>query len=85
MACDKQTVLSAVTQAFALKTKHQMSQAAFDDMMDLWKSTLPSNDEMPKNFYEAKRLVDGLGMEHQKIDVCPNFCMLYYKKRTSSK
>ena len=85
LKCERHTVLSTVTQAIALKSEHQLSQACFDGMMGLIKSTLPSSEEMPENFYQAKRLVEGLGMEHQKIDVCPNFCMLYYNTANKNK
>jgi hypothetical protein len=44
------------------------------------KSTLPCGEAVPKNFYQAKRLVEELGMDHKKIDVCPNLCMLYYSQ-----
>jgi Transposase family tnp2 len=56
-----------------------MSQRCFNGMITLIKSMLPNGDKLPENFYQAKRLVRGLGMEYQKIDVCPNFCTLYYK------
>ncbi|XP_078158220.1 uncharacterized protein LOC144553916 [Carex rostrata] len=79
MKCETHTVLSLVTRAIALKSKHQWSQRGFDDMLQLMKNTLPCGEQMPENFYQAKRLVDELGMDHEKIDVCPNFCMLYYK------
>jgi len=85
MKCETHTVLSAVTRAIALKSKHQLSQRCFDDMLGLMKSTLPCGEEMPENFYQAKRLVKELGMDHEKIDVCPNFCMLYYKGANKKK
>ncbi|XP_078165263.1 uncharacterized protein LOC144559972 [Carex rostrata] len=81
LKCESHTILSAVTQALALKSKHQLSQKCFDGMMSLIKSVLPPSEKMPENFYQANRLVEPLGMEHKNIDVCPNFCMLYYNDR----
>ena len=85
MKCEAHTVLSAVTHAIAVKSKHQLSQKCFNDVLQLMKSTLPPGEEMPQNWYQARRLVDGLGMEAQKIDVCPNFCMLYYNEVNKNK
>ncbi|XP_078166495.1 uncharacterized protein LOC144561406 [Carex rostrata] len=81
LKCESHTILSAVTHALALKSEHQLSQKCFDGMMGLIKSMLPPSEKMPENFYQAKRLTEPLGMEHENIDVCPNFCMLYYKDR----
>jgi len=32
---------------------------------------------MKENFYAAKSMIKPLGLGYQKIDMCPNFCMLY--------
>jgi hypothetical protein len=33
---------------------------------------------MPKNTYEAKKIISTLSMHVQRIHACPNQCMLYY-------
>jgi hypothetical protein len=33
---------------------------------------------LKENFYTAKSMMKSLGLEYQKIDICPNFYMLYY-------
>jgi hypothetical protein len=35
---------------------------------------------LKENFYAAKSMMKPLGIGYQKIDMCPNFCMLYYLK-----
>ena len=35
------------------------------------------NNEMPLSMYEAKKTLNALGMEYEKIHACPNDCMLY--------
>ena len=35
-------------------------------------------DGLPKNFYDAKKLVSKLGLEAKRIDYCVDGCMLYY-------
>ncbi|RVW86256.1 hypothetical protein CK203_043280 [Vitis vinifera] len=38
---------------------------------------LPLNNELPLSMYEAKKTLNALGMEYEKIHVCPNDCILY--------
>jgi hypothetical protein len=33
--------------------------------------------KLPPSFYEAKKIINKLGLNYTKIDVCPNNCMLY--------
>jgi len=35
---------------------------------------------LKENFYAAKSMMKPLSLGYQKIDMCPNFCMLYYLK-----
>jgi hypothetical protein len=46
---------------------------------------LPKNHKMPKDMYQSKKLLSGLGMDYEKIDVCDNNCMLFWKETTSEK
>ncbi|XP_027940215.1 uncharacterized protein LOC114194288 [Vigna unguiculata] len=34
--------------------------------------------KIPSSFYEAKKIINKLGLHYTKIDACPNDCMLYY-------
>lgn len=38
---------------------------------------LPTNNVMPRTAYELKRMIRRLGLEHQRIDTCPNGHILY--------
>jgi len=31
------------------------------------------------SFYEMKKIINKLGLNYEKIDVCPNDCMLYWE------
>ncbi|KAL6336240.1 hypothetical protein AAG906_011122 [Vitis piasezkii] len=37
----------------------------------------PINNELPLSIYEAKKTLNTLGMESEKIHACPNDCILY--------
>jgi len=36
---------------------------------------------LKENLYTAKSMMKPLGLGYQKIDMCPNFCMLYYLEK----
>ena len=38
----------------------------------------PTKDNLPRSYYDAKRLVMKLGLEVRKIDCCIRGCMLFY-------
>ena len=40
----------------------------------------PKQNCIPKNYYEAKKIVSSLGLEVEKIDCCEGGCMLYDKE-----
>ena len=48
--------------------------------MDLISEVLPTGHKMPKDMYQSKKLLEGLGMEYEKIDVCQDNCMLFWKE-----
>ena len=62
------------------KTSHNVLQIAFDEFASILKSVLPSQNKMSGSFYDAKKLMKKLGMGVEKILVCQNECMLYYKE-----
>ena len=41
---------------------------------------LPSYAKLPKDHYEAKKIVRDLGLGYEKIHACPNDCMLFWKE-----
>nr|AAX94903.1 transposon protein, putative, CACTA, En/Spm sub-class [Oryza sativa Japonica Group]AAX96444.1 transposon protein, putative, CACTA, En/Spm sub-class [Oryza sativa Japonica Group]ABA92573.1 transposon protein, putative, CACTA, En/Spm sub-class [Oryza sativa Japonica Group] len=55
------------------KAKNCVSDQAFGDLLKLVENILPEGNKSP----EAKKIVCPLGLEVQKIHVCPNDCILY--------
>jgi rubredoxin len=40
---------------------------------------------MPKEMYPSKKLLSGLDMHYEKINVCDNNCMLFWKETVNEK
>ena len=41
---------------------------------------LPANHKIQIHIYKSKKLLSSLGIEHKKIDVCQENCMLLWKE-----
>jgi len=63
---------------FIIKSDHGLSEAGYDKIIEWARSILPERNKLKKNFYVVKSMMKPLGLGYQKVDMCPNFCMLYY-------
>jgi hypothetical protein len=55
-----------------------LSEVGYDKIIEWVISILPEGNWLKENFYGAKSMVKPFGSGYQKINICPNFCMLYY-------
>ena len=60
-----------------LKARFGCSDISFTKLLLLLMNMLPDDNTLPKNYYEAKKILCLVGMEYQKIHACPNDCILY--------
>lgn len=79
--CEEFTKMKALVKFYNLKSKHQISDCGFSEMLLLVGSMLPKGNTFPSSFSEAKKSLCVLGMEYEKIHVCPNDCLLYRGER----
>jgi hypothetical protein len=73
-------VLAFVTRITSIKSKFTFSNKCYKELLSMFSDVLPSNHKMPKYMYQSKKLLSALGMEYEKIDVCKNNCMIFYKE-----
>jgi len=83
--CHKHTKLSPISQLLNLKSEFNMSESCYDRMIVIIKSMLPETEKLPENFYRSKKMVNELGLGYEKIDACPNHCMLYDRENKDPK
>jgi hypothetical protein len=76
--CTNHSKLSPITQVFTIKSNHGWSEVEYDKIIEWAISILPKGNRLKVNFYAAKSMMKPLGLGYQNIDMCPNFCMLYY-------
>jgi hypothetical protein len=73
----KVTMLSFVTRLMAIRSKFFLSKNCYNELLKLVGDVLLNPNKLPKDMYHSKKLVKGLGMDYEKIDVCQNSCMLF--------
>jgi hypothetical protein len=81
----KVTVLTFVTWLMAIKFKFFFSNNCYNELLKLFGDALPNPNKLPKDMYHSKKLVMGLGMDYEKIDICRNSCMLFWKEDKDEK
>lgn len=77
--CKKFSKLSFIVRLFHLKCLNGWTNSSFTALLTLIKEALPDGETLPNSFYEAKKIINDLGLQYKKIDACPNDCQLYYK------
>jgi hypothetical protein len=71
------SVLSFVTQLMAIMSKFVFSNNCYKELLNLFNDVLPTNHKVPRDMYQSKKLLSGVGMDYEKIDVCQDNCMLF--------
>jgi len=80
--CTNYSKLSAVAQVFFIKSDHGLSEAGYEKIIKWARCILHEGNSLKENFYAAKSMMKPLGLGYQKIDMCSNFCLLYYLENT---
>ncbi|XP_062112682.1 uncharacterized protein LOC133823849 [Humulus lupulus] len=78
--CEKYSRLSAVVKLLHLKCLNHWSNKSFTKLLEYLNDILPKGHTLPNSYYEAKKMVQDLGLGYIKIDACNNDCMLYWKE-----
>jgi hypothetical protein len=77
------SVLAFVTCITSIKSMFAFSNKCYKELLSLFSDVLSSNHKMPKDMYQSKKLLSALGMEYEKIDVCKDNCMIFYKEHNN--
>jgi len=71
--------LEAAVRLTSIKSDYNVSHDCFNEFAGIMKEACPPRNALPSEFSEVKKIVGKLGLTVEKIDCCPNDCMLYYK------
>jgi hypothetical protein len=78
-------LLAFMTRLMVIKSKYFFSSNCYNDLLKLIGDILPKPHKVPKDMYQSKKLISGLGMPYEKIDTCPNDYMLFWKENANEK
>ena len=62
-----------------LKCEYNISNRAIDGFASLIKDICLDDNKLVDTFYGTKKLLTGLEMPQERIDVCPKGCLLFWK------
>jgi hypothetical protein len=75
------TILQAMTCLMGMKSKYNFSNQCYNDIVKLIIDLILTNHNMPKDLYQSKKIVAGLGMIYEKINICERNCILFWKEQ----
>ena len=81
--CKHFSNLSAIVHLYHMKCLNGWTNKSFTMLLQFLLDFLPSNAKLPKNCYEAKKVIKDLGLSYEKIYVCPKDCILYWKENAN--
>ncbi|KAF5805373.1 putative Transposase-associated domain-containing protein [Helianthus annuus] len=79
--CKKFSVLSFIIRLFHSKCVGKCNDKGFSMMLDTLREAFPYAS-IPKSLYDLRKIIRELGLSYDKIDACPNDCMLYWKENS---
>jgi hypothetical protein len=79
------TLLAFSIWLMAIKSKYFFSNNCYNDLMKLISDTLLICHKVPKDMYRSKKMISALGLKYEKIDVCPDNLMLFWKEHANQK
>jgi hypothetical protein len=71
------TLLIFITRMMVIKFKYFFSNNCYNDLVKLISDILLKPHKVPKDMYQSKKIMSALGLKYEKIDVCPDNCMLF--------
>lgn len=77
--CDKMAKLEFLIRLYHAKCSNGFSNNGVNCILELLGDILPDDARIPKNNYEASKIIEQLGFTYTKIHACPNDCMLYWE------
>jgi hypothetical protein len=69
----------------AVKAKFSLSRSTFDAFLTVIGTLLPDPQKLPKNMYEANKVLHALKMPYEHIHACPMGCVLFRKEQENAK
>jgi len=70
--------LSLASRMMTIKADNNLSENCMDSWAELIKEYLSSDNISAESYYEIQKLVSSLGLPSEMIDVCIDYCMIFW-------
>jgi len=74
-----QSKLSLASRMMTIKADNNLSENCMDSWAELIKEYLIADNISAESYYEIQKLVSSLGLPSEMIDVCIDYCMIFWK------
>jgi len=78
--CSTHSELFAVVRLLSIKSKYNMPQNYFNEIVQLMKEMCPLNKYVPNNYGQTKMVISDLDNDVVQIDCYQKGCMLFFKE-----
>ena len=75
--CEKYSKLHFLVKLMNIKNMRGMSNVCFEEVLELFKETLPNGQTLPKNFHAAKQYIRSVGSGYDTYDASYNDCIIF--------
>ena len=75
--CDAFSSLSFILHLYHIKCLCGWTEKSFTLLIELLIRAFPKGVSLPKSFYEAKKIIQVLGLNYEKLHSCIHDCMLF--------
>jgi hypothetical protein len=79
------TLLAFITHLVAIKSKYLFYNNCYNDLLKLIGDILLKPHKVPRDMFQSMKMMSSLSSKHEKIDVCLNNCMLFWKEHANEK
>jgi hypothetical protein len=79
------TLFDFITRLLAIKSMYFFSNNCYNGLVKLISDILLKPHKVPTDMYQSKKMMSALGLKYEKIDVCSDNCMLFWKEHANEK
>jgi hypothetical protein len=69
----------------AIKSKYFFSNNCYNGLVKLISDILLKPHKVSKDMYESKKMMSALSLKYEKIDICPDNFILFWKEHANEK
>jgi hypothetical protein len=81
----KVTLLAFIIRLMSIKSKYFFFNNCYNDLVNLISDILLKPHKVTKDMYQFKKMMSTLDLKYEKIDVCPDNYILFWKEHANKK